>query len=486
MKAYLEKFKNLLQGLTYKQIIALIILAAADVFVIAAPYYIKNIIPNLHTYLNISEDQVARLTAIIGWVTLVTQLPGGFLANKFSSRWLLWSAVFSTGAITVWFGITILNAKSQSPDALFGQYATIWGLWGVSSTLVFWTPLWKLVSQQTTKQNQGLAYGIQGTANGIIGLFLVFLLGLLITNVWSPKVVGTDQAQLPFAVYAFCIAGFLILVSFLVLFMVPELPMEKNKEKMSWSRVKKTILQVFKAMKNWKLWALSVFLMGMYTFQSVFAYYLVQLMNNAFLAPAILVAVLGGIRTYGLRSLVSSFIGRWADKFRSYILFLLIATGIGIIVVGAIILTGYAAPELNGLTAATYTKTSTDLFIIVLTSTLFIFAGILSWAMVTLRYAQIGEIEIEKNSYASSVGVLSFIGFSTDAWLYEVTGAVGKAYTAKGATNTSVVGYQIILVICLSIALLGVLAGLAVYISNVKELKRLGKTNHRWRTLENA
>lgn len=35
--------------------------------------------------------------------------------------------------------------------------------------------------------------------------------------------------------------------------------------------------------------------------------------------------------------------------------------------------------------------------------------------MVTLRYVQIGEIEIEKNSYASSIGILSFIGFSTDS-----------------------------------------------------------------------
>ncbi|SYV91408.1 Uncharacterised protein, partial [Mesomycoplasma hyorhinis] len=36
--------------------------------------------------------------------------------------------------------------------------------------------------------------------------------------------------------------------------------------------------------------------------------------------------------------------------------------------------------------------------------------------MVTLRYSQVGEIEIGKNNYASSVGILSFIGFSTDAW----------------------------------------------------------------------
>ncbi|WQQ10484.2 MFS transporter [Mycoplasmopsis felis] len=461
-----------LKGLTWKQIIALIILAAADVFVIAAPYYIKNIIPNLHTYLNIREDQVATLTSIIGWVTLITQLPGGFLANKFSSKWLLFIAVFSTGIITIWFGFNILYSSTQSPDSLFIQYAIIWGLWGVSSTLVFWTPLWKLVSQQTTKENQGLAYGIQGTANGIIGFFLIFVLGLLVKDVWFPTV-SKESSTIPFATYAFLIAGFLVATSFLVLFGVPEKQMEKNTEKLTFQRIKNSVLQVYKALKNWKLWALSIFVMGMYTFQSVFAYYLLQLLQNAYLAPAILVTIIGGVRTYALRTAVSTFVGRWADKFRSYVLFLIITLGIGIIIVGSIILLGYL-PESQNIT------------LIVLSSTLYILAGVLSWGMVTLRYAQVGEIHIEKNSYASSVAVLSFIGFSTDAWLYNVTGAVGKAYTPEGATNTSVTGYQIILLITLSIALVGLLAGLAVHIANTNELKKLGKTNYRWRTLENA
>lgn len=62
----MAKVKNFFQGLTPKQIIALIILAAADVFVIAAPYYLKNIIPNLHQHLGIKENDVAKLTSIIG------------------------------------------------------------------------------------------------------------------------------------------------------------------------------------------------------------------------------------------------------------------------------------------------------------------------------------------------------------------------------------------------------------------------------------
>ncbi|TDV24393.1 Na+/melibiose symporter-like transporter [Mycoplasmopsis mustelae] len=464
-----------LKGLTWKQIVALIILAAADVFVIAAPYYIKNIIPNLHLYLNIREDQVATLTSIIGYVTLITQLPGGFLANKFSSKVLLFIAVFSTGLITFWFGGVIWYSSSLNPNNLFIQYSIIFGLWGVSSTLVFWTPLWKLVSQQTTKENQGLAYGIQGTANGLIGLLFVFFIGILITTYWVPiydKVAVGLNKNVPFAVYAFLIASFLMVTSVMVLTLVPEKWIEKSTEKLTWERFKKSIIQVWNASKNWKLWALSIFVMGMYTFQSVFAYYLVQLMQNAYLAPVILVTILGGVRSYGLRTLISTFVGRWADKFRSYILFLIITTFIGIIILGAIILFGFIPNKYN-------------IWVIVLSSILFICAGILSWVMVTLRYTQIGEIHLEKNSYASSVGILSFIGFSTDAWLYQITGAIGSKYTEVGGKNTSATGYQIILVVCLAVAIIGLLAGLIVHISNTKELKKLGKTNYRWRTLEN-
>ena len=474
----MAKVKNFFQGMSTKQVIALIILAAADVFVIAAPYYLKNIIPNLHQHLGIREDQVAVLTSIIGWVTLATQLPGGFLANKFSSRWLLFYAVLSTGFITFWFGATILQSPNLSPDSLMLQYGFIFALWGVSSTLIFWTPLWKLVSQQTTKENQGFAYGFQGTANGVLGFVLVFGIGLIVTNVWSPLVENTTSSSLPFSVYAFLLAGFLVATSFLVLFMVPEKPLEKSKEKLSRSLIGRNIKQVGRSLKNWKLWMLSIFLMGMYTFQSVFAFYLLQMITNAFLAPLVLATVVGGIRTYAMRTAVSAFVGKFADKFKSYILLLLITTGIGIVLIGILIL----LPLVNG------NQIQQSIPLVVISTIIFLLAGFLSWVMVTLRYAQVGEIEIEKNSYASSIGVLSFIGFSTDAWLYNITGAIGESFTDKvsGDTTTSMLGYQLILVVTLSIALLGVICGLIVHIANTRELKRLGKTDYRWRALDNA
>ena len=202
------------------------------------------------------------------------------------------------------------------------------------------------------------------------------------------------------------------------------------------------------------------------------------MLSNAFLAPAILVTVLGGIRTYAMRTGVSAFVGKFADKFRSYILLLILTTGIGILLIGVLIL----LPLMNG------NKIQYSAALVAVSTIIYLLAGFLSWVMVTLRYAQVGEIEIEKNSYASSIGVLSFIGFSTDAWLYNITDAIGANFTntAEGETNTSMVGYQLILLVTLSIALLGTICGLIVHIANTRELKRLGKTDYRWRTLDNA
>ncbi|UUD36519.1 MFS transporter [Mycoplasmopsis citelli] len=467
------------KGFTTNQIFALIILAAADVFVIAAPYYIKNIVPNLHLYLGVREDDVAKITAVIGWVTLATQLPGGFLANKFPSRWLLFLAVLSTGLIGFWFGITVLNQQSFDKDSLVNTYKAIWGLWGISSTLIFWTPLWKLVSQQATKENQAFAYGIQGTANGFLGLFFVYVIGVIVTYVWIPATSKSDKT--PFAVYSFLLSAFLVATSFMVLFFVKE-KYTKSEEKITVSnlmhKLKTNLISIFKAMKNWKLWAMSIFVMGAYIFQSVLGYYIINMMENVYIAPVILVSILAGLRTYGLRMLVSGYVGRFADKFKSYVLLLVFAlmAGMACLVVFTIL------PSFGTNFAQ---NSALKVFFLIILSICFILGGIVTWTIVTLRFTQISEVHIEKKAYASSIGLISFIAFSPDAWFYELAGYVGGIYTPVGATNTSAFGYQLIILIAIAFAFIGLIAGLIVFLSNRAELKRLGKTDYRWRELQN-
>ncbi|EFF41636.1 MFS transporter [Mycoplasmopsis alligatoris] len=471
-KSTFSKMKHL----GWKRNLALFILAAADVFMIAAPYYLKSIVPNLQQYLHIEEHQVSTMTAILGGVTLLTQLPGGWLADKFSSRKMVSISVFLTGILTIWFGFLALNGAGVDNETLASQYYIIFALWGVTTTPLFWTPLWKLVSQQTEKEDQGLAYGLQGSYNGFVGVIFIAILGTVAT-VLTAKFASTSYKYVPFATFVFMIAALLMILGVLTWIFVEEKP---TSEKFAINT--KTL---FNVMKDWKVWALSFFVMGMYMFQSTFSYYLNQMLANVVLVPTLALTIIAGFRLYGLRMAISGFVGRFADKFKSITLLL-----IGVLFVGFILVTIFiflpgvsSDPTINSF--ATYSDEYKQAAMVLMVILLFA-SAFLSWIMVTLRYAQTAEIYRPKNSYGAVSAVLSFIGFSSDAWFYQIAGEVSKNYKDPITKTTTQGGYQIILGLGIAVAFIGLLFGLAVYLSNYKFNNKLKINYFRWRDLNNA
>lgn len=476
-----------LKSLGPKTIIGILLLGAADCFVIAAPYYLKSLVPNLQVYLNVSEADVSTMTSIIGWVVLLTQLPGGWLADKISSKKLLSIATIMTGVITIWFGTLIIKSRDLDYTNLKIQYFIIFGLWGFATTPLFWTPLWKLVSQQGNKDNQGLVYGLQGSLNGIVGLVFVFGIGTAVSQVIeynagntaiTPEALAAQPGLVvPFAIYIYIFAACLLLIGVLVFFFVVEKP---TSEKFAVNI--KTFARV---LQDWKLWALSVFLMGMYMFQSIFAYYLNQMLANVLLMPTVALLVISGFRLYGLRFLVSAWIGKKSDSFRSLTLLLLITLTIGLVIVAIFLF----LPGISPSGTLNYFQTLSDgykLFAMIFMSGLFLISSFLSWVMVTLRYAQMSEVQIPKNSYASANALMSFIGFSSDAWFYQLGSAIASDYTDPNTQVVTQTGYQIIIGIGMIVALIGLIAGFLVYWTNNKQLSKHNINYFRWRALNNA
>ncbi|QZX49102.1 MFS transporter [Mycoplasma sp. E35C] len=461
----------------WKKTFALFILGAIDVLVIAAPYYIKNFVPNIQLYLGVEEKHISYMTSIVGAVTLVTQLPGGYLADKISSKKLLFIGGILTALMTIWYGsLVFINSNTKLEiNQLLPQYYTIFAIYGLSSTPFFWTPLWKLVSQQADKKDQGFAYGLQGSLNGLFGFIFVFLGGIAITAVaekfpikamqTSSEVVSHISAT-AFGSYIIAFAVLLILASFGVLFYVKEY---ETHEKFALSPRK-----LFTALTEWKIWALAFFVMGMYMFQSVLAYYLFQMITNVTTISTIVISVIAGIRLYGMRFLVSTLIGKFSDKLKSLILFLLIMLVVGIITsIVIILLPGIslsARTNLFDTMSDGYKLTATILMVL-----LFLLTSVFAWIMVTLRFVIINEVVVPKKSSGAAIATLSFIGFSSDAWFYAIAGAVQNKYTITNADNisyTSQTGYQIIAIMAIVTALVGLVAGIAVYISNYKFLSK--------------
>lgn len=465
-----DKIKNLLtHGFNKRILIAILVLAIADVFTMAAPYYLKYIIPKVHDYLGVHQSQFDKLNATLGYVVLATQIPGGWLADKFSSKKMLSTSLFMTGMLSIWW--TLIIQVDFSASAAMSQLYVIYIGWGISTTLIFWTPLWKLLSQLASKEKQGVAFGLHGTMNGLAGLLVITGLGTIATYL-SGK--GESWA---FYSFSYVLSAILIVTGILTLKYVPEKGFKsKISKKISEIEWKKIFISLVKPMKSVRVWLLAFFVMGMYMFQSVFAYYMKSTISTLGVAATAL-AIIAGFRTYGFRMIFSSPFGRWADKRKSYILILIWVLLIGgILALIFILLPGYNAAFLSW-------SSETRLLVQILVSILYLVVGILSWFLVALRYVQVVEIPVEKGSYATVIALISFVAFSPDAWFYHLASEIGSRYQEKGSYTLE--GLQIILFVAIGVIIFGLICGTLVFAINKKEIKSMGIKDYRWRKLRN-
>lgn len=467
-----------IKELGWKRFTAFLVLATIDFLVIGVPYYFKLLVPNIQNYLGVDEVDISRMTALIGAVTLLTQLMGGWLTDKFSSKKLLIYAVLITSGAMFWFGGLILHHPYPKPVLRY-QYYLIYIIWGISSTPLFWAPLWKLVSQQTHPDKQGFAFGLQGSLNGFVGIILFCIIGFSIlkyTQYYEKTYLNSMQNQYyttGFGIYIFLLSAILVFAAIGIHMFVVE---RKSHEKFSMS-----ITGLSRIMANWKVWGLSIFLLGMYMFQSPIAYYLYQVLTNVNKLDPTILLIVPILRIFVLRFAISILISKYSDRIRSFIFLLICASTIALILLVILIFlpgihfgsnNSNYFDSINGVGKIVISTIMTILFLVVAS---------LSWIMVTLRYPQTSEIHFDKNYYGTVTAVISFIGFSSDAWFYAIASFIQEKYQNSNTKLTYQSGYQIILLIAMVFVLIGLLAGFLVWRSERKLMRQHGLIFYRWR-----
>lgn len=466
-------WKNFTHNFNRQTLITIFILAIADLFVFSGVLYLRYVIPNFHSYLGLSQGEFDLIVSIYGFVSLVTRIPGGWLADRFSAKNMLIFSLISTGIIGLWWTFTIQFKDSIDKSARIIQFYIIYSLWGVTIAGLFWTPLWKLVSQNVTKEQQGSAYGLQGSILGFFGVILVTGGGMLVTYFVGKGFEWT------FFVFAYAIMFFVFLSALLAFIFIKKV---QRNEKETFN-FKEKIFGLFKPMKFLRVWLMGFFVFGMYMFQSTFAYYMKDVLSRIGVM-AIIVAAIGGLRSYGLRFFVASPVGKWSDKWSSYVYGLTALLAIGLL--SAVIYT--ALPGFNGwfISLSKAIQIMLQIFMIIL----FVFIGSVGWALLTLRFVQVGEIPMAKNSYANTIAVISWIAFTPDAWFGYIASVIGKNFSEinpdTNISQYSLTGLQILLGIAIGCVAFGLICGYAIFQINKHELKKLGKNNYRWRELGNV
>ena len=122
------------------------------------PFYVREIcyIPLLEA-LRVDNTQLGQFMAVFGVVSMICYFPGGWLADRISSRKLLTISMMSTGISGLYY--------ATFPS--FEITMCIYIFWGVSVTLFFWAAIIKAVRDWAPATEQGKAFGIFGSGGGI-------------------------------------------------------------------------------------------------------------------------------------------------------------------------------------------------------------------------------------------------------------------------------------------------------------------------------
>jgi len=141
--------------------------------------------------MELSNTQMGMLMGVFGAVGLLTYFPGGWLADRVSSRKLITLGMISTGASGLYF-------------ATFPGYTAnllLHAFWGVSITMVFWGAMIKATRGWAPADEQGRAFGILETGRGLTEVLSAS--ALLAMFAW----LGSTHAALSTVIVCFSVAN---------------------------------------------------------------------------------------------------------------------------------------------------------------------------------------------------------------------------------------------------------------------------------------
>ncbi|MDB4120445.1 MFS transporter, partial [Gammaproteobacteria bacterium] len=119
-----------------------------------------------------------------GFIFMISYVPSGWLADRFSSRKLLASSLLATALIGMWF------STMPSYTSLLFIYAS----WGIATGLTFWSAHIKLVAILANKDQQGKFFGILDGGRGLVEAVLATLAITLFAYVLTQESSSTSMA----------------------------------------------------------------------------------------------------------------------------------------------------------------------------------------------------------------------------------------------------------------------------------------------------
>lgn len=365
--------------------------------------------------MGINNTQSGLLLTMYTIGNMVLYIPGGYLADKVSTKKALIISLVATSVLT-WVYAFSLN---------FVVSMIIWLGLSFSTAFVFWSALMKAVRIVGTEEEQGFMYGLYYACNGIAAALTSFI-SLYAYNtagedIKSGFVRGVNASGVVVLITAICLV-------FLMKEDAGKVTTESDDDKIS-------LPMVGKVLKSPVVWILSIVILCGYGLKSSVSYF------NPYLTEVVGVSAVNS----GIFSIINNYLllllapvgGILADKvFKSTCKWLSVSFVILAVLFGGVLL---IPSDISPMVASIYT----------------LLPGAVTMMMYGVVFSSVSEAGISRTMTGTVIGISSIIGYLPDS-IYSVL--FGKWLDNKGAA-----GYTNIFIFLVASGILGAVLAFWIY-----------------------
>lgn len=365
--------------------------------------------------MGINNTQSGLLLTMYTIGNMVLYIPGGYLADKVSTKKALIISLVATSVLT-WVYAFSLN---------FVVSMIIWLGLSFSTAFVFWSALMKAVRIVGTEEEQGFMYGLYYACNGIAAALTSFI-SLYAYNtagedIKSGFVRGVNASGVVVLIAAICLV-------FLMKEDAGKVTTESDDDKIS-------LPMVGKVLKSPVVWILSIVILCGYGLKSSVSYF------NPYLTEVVGVSAVNS----GIFSIINNYLllllapvgGILADKvFKSTCKWLSVSFVILVVLFGGVLL---IPSDISPMVASIYT----------------LLPGAVTMMMYGVVFSSVSEAGISRTMTGTVIGISSIIGYIPDS-IYSVI--FGKWLDNKGAA-----GYTNIFIFLVASGIVGAVLAFWIY-----------------------
>ena len=373
---------------SYSQL-ALIVVAAGAIYPLL--YLRQNFELSILEAFDISQSQLRYCSSMLGLIFMISYIPSGWLADRFSSRKLLAYSLFATALLGIWY--------STMPS--YNSLLIIYGAWGLATGLTFWSAHIKLVTMLAEKDQQGRFFGILDGGRGLVEALLATVAVAMFAYVLSQES-GSTTIALTQVIYFY--VGVLLVISPLVYWLLDDFDdIAETGDHIANRSFRKDLMVL---VRQREIWLCAVCLVcGYQLFYATYSFsaYLQQHFGlSAVMVGTITLAKLW-MRPIG--GIAAGFIGDWSNPEKVLSITLVLAS--------------IALAMMAFLPATSATLLMLAIVLLV---------GLLTYAVRGLYWATLGGCDVPKKIKGLAIGIISMIGYAPESYLPLVSAALIEHY----------------------------------------------------------